>query len=248
MADMMDLVYEVFSSLPRGGPGSPETTRRALGLLGPLPQGKPVLDVGCGTGSATLELARAGLSPVSSDISPLTLRILRERLRDGGLGDSPGLVAADMTALPFAREAFGLIWCEAAVYTAGSLENGLRAFLPHLAPGGFMAVSEAVWTTSEPSGEAKEFWAEYPAMLALDEARLVIRDQGLELVGDFLLPDSDWEDHFYAHLERALPEFLERHPGDDQAVELATSLRHEIDVRRRHANEYGYVYFIMRKG
>lgn len=243
----MELIYDVFIPLPRGGPGSPETTRKALSKVGPLPGGKPVLDVGCGTGSASLVLAREGLCPVSSDISPRTLGVLRDRFRNNGLASNPNLVAADITVLPFKAESFGMIWCESAIYTTGSLENGLNVLAPYLAPGGFLAVSEAVWTTSEPSPEAKAFWEDYPAMLGLEAARRAVRRSGLELVDEFLLPDSDWDEHFYAHLERALPGFLERHPGDDQAVELAESLRGEIDVRRRFGHEYGYVFFIMRR-
>lgn len=240
-----DLIFELFSSLPRCGPGSPETTLRALAGLGALPGG-PVLDLGCGTGAQSLVLAGAGLEPVAVDISPFVLSRLAARAAGQGLAARVRPVAADMAALPFRPGTFGLIWCEAAIYNLG-FENGLAALSRYLAPGGLMVVSEVVWLTDAPSPENREFWAsEYPGMLGLEQARLAVGRAGLEPLSGFMLPDSDW-DLFYAHLERALPEFIARHPGEPDALELAGLCRKEIAVRRAYGAEYGFAFFLLRR-
>jgi SAM-dependent methyltransferase len=49
--------FDVYDHLPRGGPGDPESTRRALDLIPDLPTRPQVLDIGCGPGRGSLELA-----------------------------------------------------------------------------------------------------------------------------------------------------------------------------------------------
>ncbi|MBM3298007.1 MAG: class I SAM-dependent methyltransferase, partial [Candidatus Aminicenantes bacterium] len=52
------IFFEVHSGLPREGPGDEASLRRALRLVGKLPERPLVLDVGCGPGLQTLDLAR----------------------------------------------------------------------------------------------------------------------------------------------------------------------------------------------
>ena len=53
------LFFELFTGLPRQGPGSTPSTRRALGLVPGVGPRTRVLDIGCGTGAQTLVLAEA---------------------------------------------------------------------------------------------------------------------------------------------------------------------------------------------
>ena len=55
---MPDIFYEIFDNLPRGGSGDNESTRKAFSLLKNLPESTNILDVGCGPGMQTIELAK----------------------------------------------------------------------------------------------------------------------------------------------------------------------------------------------
>ena len=53
------LLFELFEDLPRLGPGTAASTRRALEAIPALPGEPRVLDAGCGTGASTKVLAEA---------------------------------------------------------------------------------------------------------------------------------------------------------------------------------------------
>ena len=62
-------------------------TRKAYRLLSPLDQPR-ILDIGCGRGGQTLELARLGGGPVVGiDIDRTALAVLQQRIKQAGLGD-----------------------------------------------------------------------------------------------------------------------------------------------------------------
>ena len=55
---MDQFIYEIFSGIPRLGPGSEEATRKAYYTLPALGIENSILDIGCGIGSQTLTLAK----------------------------------------------------------------------------------------------------------------------------------------------------------------------------------------------
>lgn len=60
----MEYFYELYTGLPRGGSGDNISTRKAYSMLKNIPAEPLILDIGCGPGMQTLELAR--ISPEKS--------------------------------------------------------------------------------------------------------------------------------------------------------------------------------------
>lgn len=54
----MDVFFEIHRDLPREGPGNNESTRKAFHLLNGLPSQPNILDIGCGPGMQTIEIAK----------------------------------------------------------------------------------------------------------------------------------------------------------------------------------------------
>ncbi len=124
----LDLLIDLHLLNPRQGPGDDEQTALALRLSGvdttaPL----RVADIGCGTGAATLALARllpqAQITAV--DFLPPFLARLRQRSEAAGLAGRIRTLEASMDALPFADGQFDLLWSEGAIYNIG-FENGIQ--------------------------------------------------------------------------------------------------------------------------
>jgi len=206
MSLAQDVFWKLHEGLPKQGPGSDASTLRALALAGELPSAPRILDLGCGTGRQSLTLARATGGHVTAvDVWAPSLAVLRERAARAGLGAQIETVQQSMGALDLRGRIFDLVWCESAVYTIG-FDAALRAWRPLLVPGGALAVSELAWLRADPPERARRFWAGgYPAMRAHEANLRALADSGYLLADSFTLPDTDWEDGYYAELARRIP-------------------------------------------
>lgn len=238
--------FEVHRDLPREGPGSRDSTARALALAGTLPARPRVLDIACGPGAQTIDLA--GLLP-EAEITALDnhapfLADLERCAAARGLSARIETREGDMAALPFAPGSFDLIWCEGAAYLMG-VGAALRAWRPLLRPGGRLALSEAVWLRRDPPERLRQFWTEYPAMGDIEACRRLVRESGYALLGDFVLPESAWWDDYYAPMAARLDALAPRLAGDAVAEAVLREHREEIAMWREFAGWYGYVFLVM---
>ena len=84
----MEYFYELFSSLPRGGPGDNKSTRKAFSYLKNLPDEPLILDIGCGPGMQTLELAKISNGKIIAlDNYQPFLDILKQNVKKAGFNN-----------------------------------------------------------------------------------------------------------------------------------------------------------------
>jgi len=241
-----DVFWALHGGLAKQGPGSEASTLRALALCGPLPREPRILELGCGTGRASLTLARATGGVVTAvDTFAPSLATLRRRAAEAGLADRIETLQQSMAALDVRSRTFDLVWCESAVYTIG-FDAALRVWRPLLAPGGALALSELAWLAPQPPERALRFWAEgYPGMRAHEANLHAIAEAGYALAGSFTLPDADWEDGYYGELARRLPALRAQH-AEPEALRVLDSAAEEIAAFRERAGSFGYVFYGMR--
>lgn len=237
----MDAFLELFTGLPRQGPGSDASTRRALSLVPKLPEKPRILDLGCGTGRASLVLAEeTGGHVVSVDLYQPFLDELAQGASERNLSIETRLESMD--ALTDPDSTYDLIWSEGAAYLIG-LEPALALWKPLLKKGCHIALSEATWLTNTRPIQAMQFWADaYPDMEDERANLKTFRRQGFEPVAQFVLPAEDWTAEYYDVLERRMQERTDL--ADTDAV---AATRREIDMFRRFGDSYGYVFYIARK-
>ena len=242
------LICEYFSSVDRQGPGSDEATLRALSFIPGLTAASHVADLGCGTGSSALLLARTlGCRVTALDLFPDFLDRLRTRADALGLSPRLTTVEASMDSLPFADDAFDAIWSEGAIYNVG-FARGLRLWRRHIRSGGFLAVTDATWLTASRPAAIADFWNDaYPQIGTMASNLQALVDAGYTPVAAFVLPDSCWRDNFYLPQRKVQQAFLDRHPGNATAAGLVDCQRREAEMYEAYHSYYGYVFYIARK-
>lgn len=239
--------FEIHRDLPREGPGDGASTLRALALAAPLAPAPRVLDVACGPGAQTLDLAAAmpGASIVALDLHRPYLDQLDRRAAARGLSGRITTTVGDMAAMDFEPASFDLIWCEGAAYIMG-LPAALGDWKRLLKPGGKLALTEAVWLAPDPPAPVLANWAEYPAMGDVATVRALFAACGYELLGDFVLPKSAWWTDYYLPLEARVAEFENAFVDDREARSVWREARDEIDCYRRYSKYFGYSFFVAR--
>ncbi|MBP2674929.1 MAG: putative transcription regulator [Deltaproteobacteria bacterium] len=240
--------FDVHSGLPREGPGSDRSTRRAFSRVGGLPPAPRILDVGCGPGAQTVCLAGLTRGPIFAvDTHVPFLRDLERKCERGGWRDRVFPVAADMNRLPFSPGSFDLVWAEGSIYIAGA-GNALAAWRPLLKTDGVIAYTEVSWLKKEIPEEPHRFWKEaYPAIGSIRENEEIARFSGYEPLEIFVLPESDWWDEYYDPIRKKLPALRDKYRSDDEALAVLDTEEAEMDLYRKYSAFYGYVFYLAKR-
>jgi SAM-dependent methyltransferase len=235
----------VYCGLPRAGPGSDGSTRRALRYLPELPGDPLILDLGCGPGRQTLVLAEELNAKVTAiDIHYPFLERVEKAAEKAGLAHLVETRHISMDELDYAEGSIDLIWSEGAVYQIG-FERGLEYFRPLLKPGGLIGLTEPVWLTDNPETEVREFWKEYPDLKTVDAALESVEALGYKVLGRFTLPGSDWWDEYYSPMSERIEQL--RPGANDILAQIIAGAETEIDMHRRFGGQYGYEFIIIDK-
>ncbi len=244
---MTSLFFELFSGLPRQGPGETASTLRALALVPGVGPRTRVLDIGCGTGAQTRVLAQGSAARiVAIDNHPPFVDLLNREALRLGVADRLEARVADMGRLDFADSSFDLIWCEGAIYNLG-FEAGFHDWRRLLVGGGHVAVTEVCWRQPNPPHACEAFWnQEYPDIRHMSSLLDAIYECGYETVGHFPLPASAWWDDYYRPLQENVTAFCKRYRDAPDAQKLADQCQREIDVWHAYSEFYGYEFFVLR--
>jgi SAM-dependent methyltransferase len=237
--------FEVYEDLPRQGPGNRASAARALGLCRDLPDDPAILDLGCGVGGQTLQLAELTSGTIvavdshAPSIDRLTATVARR-----GLEHRIRPVVADMSDLRLPPAGFDLIWSEGALYSIG-IPEALRVCHGLLRPGGHLAFTDAIWRLAEPPPPVRaSFDLDYPGMGRLEDDLAAIDGSGLTLVGHFTLPDEAWWDDFYTPMEARIAQLRGTYARDPEATDILDQLAAEPEMHRRYSAYYAYEFFV----
>ncbi|OGP71616.1 MAG: hypothetical protein A2Y80_04190 [Deltaproteobacteria bacterium RBG_13_58_19] len=113
--------------------------KQAIFDLAPQVQGRRILEVGCGTGNFSLELARRGAQVVGLDCSGPMLARAQAKARGQDL--AVAWVRGRASRLPFANKGFDGVMCILALDFMSDREVVLQEMVRVLAPGGFLSVA-----------------------------------------------------------------------------------------------------------
>lgn len=244
----MSYLYELCETLPRCGPGENTSTRRAFQAVSPPPKNPLILDIGCGTGVHTTELAKiSGGKIIALDNHQAFLDILMERAEKEGVEKNIVPKNMSMLDMDFEKNTFDIIWSEGALYCMG-FQNGLKKCRELLKDKGFLAVSELVYTNPHPPEEVVDYFLhEYPDIKHIQENIDVIQAEGFHLITHFSLPDSAWTEPYYDPMEKEISRLEHKYHGNELALSVFENFREEIHIFKRYSDFFGYEFFIMQK-
>jgi len=206
--------------------GQMKYTRRAFDLI-PQIKSPRILDIGCGSGVPTMELARMTDGRITAvDIDRSQLTRLSAAARKAGFQNRLKIMEQSMSELNFNDDSFDIIWAEGSIATIG-FEKGISEWRRFLKTGGFLVVHDD-------RGEIRD----KVAAIALS---------GYELVAKFMLGTKIWRDSYYDPLEDKLKEIRGRFPASRELDMLLEKEDRQIEGLVKNPLRYRSVFFIMQK-
>jgi SAM-dependent methyltransferase len=200
-------------------------TRQAYALLPAMVQPR-FLDIGCGSGRATIELARlSGSSVVGIDTDATALAELRRRIEGDRLGHRVEIVNVSLFDVSFADEIFDVLWAEGVLHLLGRTRS-LPVCRRLLKPGGFLVMHETV------------VWFE--------GIRAHLSADGFGIVNEHLLPKRCWWTDYYAPLEDRIRLLWEVRGREIASGKLAQYER-EIAMVKANPDGFDCGFFILQK-
>ncbi|MFC2072737.1 class I SAM-dependent methyltransferase [Chloroflexota bacterium] len=201
-------------------------TRKAFRKLPQLEKPR-ILDVGCGSGIPTMELARLSQGEVIGiDIDQPALDKLTSKIKEAGLTDRVQAVNCSILDMDFPDGSFDIIWSEGSIYAIG-FESGLREWRRFLKPGGFIIVHDEQGN--------------------VEEKREQISNCSYELLGYFLLSKETWWTEYFAPLEKLIVESRTKHLDDSKILEELHQAQGELDMFKKNPERNSSVCFVMKK-
>lgn len=201
-------------------------TRKAFELLPNLE--KPcILDVGCGSGVSTMELAKlCDGQIVALDIDEHALNRLDTKIEKAGLSHRVRTLKCSMLEMDFPNDSFDIIWAEGSIYVVG-FDNGLREWAKLLKPKGFLALHDETGN--------------------LEEKLRRISSCSYDLVDYFTLDQGVWWNEYCVPLQKLIDEMRPQCSSDPDALALVDRDQQEIDMFKATPERYRSTFFIIRK-
>lgn len=201
-------------------------TRKAFKMLPKRPFLR-ILDIGCGSGVPTMELAKLSDGEIIAiDTSQAALDRLASKIKKAGLSNRVKTEKCSMLNMDFPDESFDIIWAEGSIAVIG-FERGLREWRRFLKAGGFLVVHDDTEN--------------------LKEKQAQISKCGYELTDHFILSEDIWWNEYYAPLEEKLNEVRAKPASDQKTIAALNDDQREVDTFKRDRKRYRSVFFIMRK-
>jgi len=201
-------------------------TRKAFRTLPELEKPR-ILDVGCGSGVPTIELARLSDGEIIGiDTDESLLEKLGGKIEEEGFSDRVKIKKCSLFEIDFPDESFHIVWAEGSISIIG-FERGLREWKRLLKTNGFLVVHDDIKN--------------------MPDKLKKIPNCGYKLINHFSLPEDAWWTEYYKPLEIQIKELRIKCKNDPEALKILKKYQNEIDTVKKNPKGYGSVFYIMQK-
>lgn len=202
-------------------------TRKAFRMLPKFHNLPRILDIGCGSGVPTMELARlSGGEVIGIDIDQPALAKLIKKIGEAGFSDRVQAIKCSILDMSFPDESFDIIWSEGSICVIG-FKRGLQEWKRFLKPNGFMVIHDEEGSITQ----------------KLEQ----ITGCGYDLFGYFTLTEDTWWAEYYAPLEKFIQKTRIKLGDDPKVIEELQNAQWEIDMFKKHPERNRSVFFVIKK-
>jgi len=175
-----------------------------------------ILDIGCGSGVQTIELAKMCNGNITAiDIDVEALDTLQSKVEDQGFSSRISVVELSMLDLKSLSESYDIIWAEGSIFVVG-FERGLQEWKQLLTNEGFLVVHD----------EDTE----------ITKKLELIEKYGYEILGQIDVSHDEWWKRYYEPLESLL---------DQEKLDTESTGASRTEIDRFKKTRMGSIFFIL---
>jgi ubiquinone/menaquinone biosynthesis C-methylase UbiE len=201
-------------------------TRKAFLMLPKLDKPR-ILDIGCGSGVPTMELAKLCNGKLTAlDINQDMLDVLSGKVEKAGLSSRVEVINCSLLDMQLPDGSFDIIWAEGSINIIG-FKKGLQEWKRFLKPDGFMVVHD------ERNNVRKKLKQ--------------ISDCGYVLLGYFELDSETWWTEYFLPLEKLVVDTQTKYPDFPVVGEMLQDACREIEMFKNNPERNSSVYFVIQR-
>lgn len=200
-------------------------TRQAFQIL-PRIKEPHILDVGCGSGNPTIELAKISDGIITGiDIDQNMLDKLDEKIQEEGLSNRVFTKKCSLLNIDFPDETFDIIWAEGSIHIVG-FEKGLKELRHLLRQDGFLVVHDG---SKDISNKLRK-----------------LPDLGYKLVSHFMLPEDAWWIQYFEPLEQLIKQQRKK-ANNNESLSILERYQTEVNTYKMNPKENISAFYIFQK-
>jgi ubiquinone/menaquinone biosynthesis C-methylase UbiE len=200
-------------------------TRKAFELL-PKMENPSILDIGCGSGTPTIELAKLSDGEITGiDIDQTALNRFKLKIEKEGLTNRITILNRSVYNTGFSTESFNLIWDEGVLHIL-KIKKSLVECNRILKPNGFLVVGEVIkWISNNLE---------------------VFPKCGFNLVNKSFLPEECWWREYYLPMEKKINELRSKYKKSKE-LEKLKPYESEINMVKKNPKKFDGAFYIFQK-
>lgn len=201
-------------------------TRKAFQMLPKLHM-PHILDIGCGSGLPTLELAKLSDGHIIGlDIDHTQLEKLNRKIREKGLAHRVQTINCSMMKMEFPDRHFDILWAEGVIRILG-IKKSLKEWYRLLKPSGFLVIHDAI------------------SIIAKDLKNIPC--WGYKLINQIKLPEDAWWTECYQLLETRIKQLSIKYQNQSEAQSVLEKYQNQVNLVKKNLQEINSAFYIMQK-